>query len=349
MGNKFFGVRNKGCRIREYTADGLRCVSLENHLIRVGILLDKGADIFEFVYKPQDVDFMFHSPLPFAKDVIPTAANPAGNFMDFYEGGWQVMFPGISTGGCVYGAALGMHGEAALLAWDMEVLTDHASEISVRFSVRTLRFPFRLSRTLTLRENDCTLSIEEQIVNEGRQEVSYQWGQHPALGGGFLDDSCEICVDGNPTVQAVQTDLGETCCLAPGQQGVWPTAVGRDKEAVDLSVVHGMDSREYREFGLSGLKEGAFEVRNRRLQLGFGMKWDKEVFPYLWVWQMYGGGADYPFYGRAYTLALEMWNSLPGGLEHAVAAGTAPRLKEGESIRTSYEVFVHDYMSVRDC
>nr|WP_275061462.1 aldose 1-epimerase [Diplocloster modestus] len=321
----------------------MRCVSLENNLIRVGILLDKGADIFEYIYKPQDVDFMFRSPLPFAKGAIPTTANPAGNFMDFYEGGWQVMFPGISTGGCVCGAALGMHGEAALLAWDMEVVRDEAAEISVRLEVRTMRFPFRLSRTLKLRENDCTLYIEEQVVNEGRQEISYQWGQHPALGGSFLDDSCEICVDGYPAFQAVQADLGPACCLAPGQRGIWPAATGRDKKDVDLSAVHSMDSREYREFGLSELKEGAFEVLNHRRQLGFGMKWDKEVFPYIWVWQMYGGGAGYPFYGRAYTLALEMWNSLPGGLENAVAAGTAPSLKEGESIRTSYEVFVRDY------
>ena len=86
MDIQYFGKRNYGCRIREYTADGLRCVSLENNLVRVGILLDKGADIFEFVYKPRDVDFMFTSPLPFAKNIIPTSANPAGNFMDYYEG-----------------------------------------------------------------------------------------------------------------------------------------------------------------------------------------------------------------------------------------------------------------------
>lgn len=345
MDIQYFGKRNYGCRIREYTADGLRCVSLENNLVRVGILLDKGADIFEFVYKPRDVDFMFTSPLPFAKNIIPTSANPAGNFMDYYEGGWQEMFPGISTGGCVNKASLGMHGEVALLPWDIEVLKDDVSEVSVRLRVRTLRFPFLLTRTLTLRENDSTLYVEEQIDNEGRQELPYQWGHHPALGGGFLDDSCEICVEGNPSFQAVSADLGPTCCLAAGQQGIWPTAVGRTGETVDLSAVRGLDSREYREFGLSGLQEGAFEVRNHRLRLGFGMKWDKEVFAHIWVWQMYGGGADYPFYGRAYTLALEMWNSLPGGLENAVAAGTAPRLKEGESIRTSYEVFVRDYQS----
>ena len=54
--------RNFGCRIREFQYKGLRTVTLENELLRAGILADKGSDIFELLYKPKDVDFLWHSP-----------------------------------------------------------------------------------------------------------------------------------------------------------------------------------------------------------------------------------------------------------------------------------------------
>jgi len=51
--------RKQGCRLSlDYTYKGMRVGFLENDLIRVGILLDKGADIFEFTYKPRDLDFL---------------------------------------------------------------------------------------------------------------------------------------------------------------------------------------------------------------------------------------------------------------------------------------------------
>src|SRR5262249_59986055 len=50
--------RNWGARLREYdVAGGLRAVFLENELLRVGVLADRGTDVFELLYKPRDLDF----------------------------------------------------------------------------------------------------------------------------------------------------------------------------------------------------------------------------------------------------------------------------------------------------
>lgn len=45
--------RNYKCRIREIIYKGLRTVTLENELIKVTVLADKGTDIIEFLYKPK--------------------------------------------------------------------------------------------------------------------------------------------------------------------------------------------------------------------------------------------------------------------------------------------------------
>jgi len=53
----------KGCRVSsEWTYNGLQALILENELLKASILVDFGAKIFEFIYKPTDRDFMYHHP-----------------------------------------------------------------------------------------------------------------------------------------------------------------------------------------------------------------------------------------------------------------------------------------------
>jgi hypothetical protein len=66
MGSK----RNYGCRITtDLLLNGIRAVVLENEKLRITILVDKGADIYEFLYKPLDIDFMWRSPVELQKPV----------------------------------------------------------------------------------------------------------------------------------------------------------------------------------------------------------------------------------------------------------------------------------------
>ena len=56
--------RNWGARVLEYEYAGMRTVFLENEKLRVGVLADKGTDVFEFNYKPRDVDFVWLRAVP---------------------------------------------------------------------------------------------------------------------------------------------------------------------------------------------------------------------------------------------------------------------------------------------
>src|SRR6266511_3745216 len=49
-------LRTHGCRVSdEWTHRGMRAAVLENELLRVLVLLDRGAEIVEFRYKPLDL------------------------------------------------------------------------------------------------------------------------------------------------------------------------------------------------------------------------------------------------------------------------------------------------------
>jgi hypothetical protein len=57
--NRYRPQRNWGTRVLEYRYRGMRVVFLENELLRVRVLAAKGADVFEFNYKPRDMDFVW--------------------------------------------------------------------------------------------------------------------------------------------------------------------------------------------------------------------------------------------------------------------------------------------------
>jgi hypothetical protein len=96
-GVSYYHNRNFGCRLNEIFFKGYRTLVLENEKIKVSILLDKGADIIEFLYKPLDVNFLWHSPLELNGNNKNPVARPldGGSFFDIYEGGWQELFPSI--------------------------------------------------------------------------------------------------------------------------------------------------------------------------------------------------------------------------------------------------------------
>ena len=330
--------RNYGCRLREYLYRGLRTVTLENELLRVTVLLDKGSDVVELLYKPEDLDVMWHSPLGVrAPAYTATVANPPGSFLDHYPGGWQELFPSIGRG-CTYrGAALGTHGEACLLPWELRVQRDEPEIVTIAMQVRTVRTPFRLEKTLTLKSGDPTLYIEETVINEGRETLQAMWGHHPAFGPLFLDGSCRLDVPGGCRARTDERDFGPHAPLPRGAEFQWPTLTDREGHEWDLSRVPPPDSQVYFMVYLYEVPEGWYRLLNEKRGVGFAMRWDPELFPVIAVWMPCGGAVGYPWYGRIYAMAVEPWSSLPATLCEAAEGGTALSLEAGQELHTRLE------------
>ena len=142
--------RNYGCRILEYTFNEYTNIKMENDLIQINILVDKGTDITQIQYKPFDMDFMWQNPYGMAGNHsknIPSFSNPIGSNLDYYLGGWHEAFPG----GGPYkdmSAMMGIHGEVALKQWGFRVLEDTEEKISIQFNGSAHIYKFALSQRL---------------------------------------------------------------------------------------------------------------------------------------------------------------------------------------------------------
>jgi len=293
-----------GCRWACYNWKLGRILFMENSIIRITILVDKGTDIVEFVYKPLDIDFMWRSPFPLYGQGFPeTIHGKPGKFMDYYPGGWQECFPNAGAP-CEYkGADLGLHGEVAVLPWEYQIIESSKDILKIKFWVRTVRTPFYLEKTLTIEEGSASMKIEETVVNEAGEKMDFLWGHHPAFGEPFLDESCKI----NIQCENVEICPGDGISFTNLKQGTgrWPEVEGIDGKPVDLSKVPPPDAKISDVIFLSGLKEGKYEIINQRSSLGFRFEFPHKTFKYIWYWRIARGSFGYPWYGRTYNLALE--------------------------------------------
>jgi hypothetical protein len=320
----------------------MRVAFMENELLRVGVLVDKGADIFTFVYKPLHLDFMWQSPIEMRRPYTATSALPEGAFHDYYYGGWQEVLPSAGWASEPYlGTYQGLHGEVSLLPFATQVLEDTPERVRLRVSTRTYRSPLKLEREMSLERDKPVLFFKETLTNESPEDFAIMWGHHPAFGVPFLDEHCYV-----------QTPAGKVEVLDYHPNGLWEPGDGyefplvknrRTGELEDITKVRSKDEGSVDVIFFKELEQGWYGLTNAGLGVGFGMAWDADIFQYLWMWQVYGGHHDYPWYGRTYNCALETFTSYPpAGIKNAIENGTARVMKGGEVIETDFVALAYE-------
>ncbi len=312
----------------------MRVAFLENDLIRVGVVLDKGADIFEFTYKPKDLDFMWQSPIELRKPFVATSALPEGAFHDYFFGGWQEVLPSAGWASEPYlGTFQGLQGEVCLLPFEASIVVDTPETVSLRTWVRTYRSPLKLERTMTLKRDQGALFFHERLVNESPDEFAIMWGHHPAFGEPFLDTSCVV----RALAKKVEVLAFHPNGLwEPGGDYEFPMVPNRRTGKLqDITRVLGREAHSVDVVFFKELSEGCYTITNEKMGVGFGLGWDAGLFKYLWMWQVYNGHNYYPWYGRTYNCALEPFTGYPpAGVQNAIKNGTAYIMKPDEVIDT---------------
>jgi hypothetical protein len=305
----------------------MRMAVIENDRLRVVVALDRGAEIVEFGGQGNGgvrVDPLLRLPdrLRPAGDATRAGADGDMGFMDRYAGGWQEILPNGGSPSEHAGVRYGQHGDIALVPWSFDVLVDRADEATVACTGRSAAAPLAIERRMTLRSDRPVLLIEETLTNESDGPVDAMWGHHVAFGRPFLEDGGRIHTSGRTVTVHDPFPGDQVRRLIPGAAGTWPVVAG-PTGPIDLSVVpapgveHAMEMCYLSEF--DGPAWYAISGRSA----GFALRWDGDLFRYLWLWQELESGGGYPGWGSLYAVALEPWTSFPtNGLAAAVQRGT---------------------------
>lgn len=345
--NFYHHNRNYGCRYHEVIYKGFKTLILENEKLRTTIMVDKGTDIIELLYKPKDIDFMWKSPIDCeasSKNPV-TKELPSGGFLDVYEGGWQELLPSITTPTNYKNMGLGFHGEVFLLPWNYQVVVDTPEEVKIKFFVRMRRAPLFVTKYITITSDSSVLHFDEEVENEGDEEFKFMWGHHPALGKPFLDENCVIDLPENAKGQMYQIDFSGNSPFEPKTEFDWPNAPDKNNNIIDISKTMSPDKKTAFNTYVKNLKEGWYGITNLKKEIGFGMKWDINVFKYMLIWSVYRGFYDFPFYGRTYNIALEIYSAIPDCLDEVIELDRAIGLAPGEKITTSFQTIIYESKS----
>ncbi|WP_135546640.1 DUF4432 family protein [Paenibacillus cymbidii] len=301
-------LRNAGCRIvDDLTFKGYRSLLLENESLLIHLLLDRGGEPVRWQHKPTDTDFIWLSQRGIDRP-HPLYSN---DYEISYLGGWQEMFPEVSYTS-VYRNTTVHRGESAITPWDYTILQDDPERIEVQLVNRIRSMPFRTEKKIALTSGSAVVRIEETIVNlSSATALEANWGHHLAYGAPFLDRDTVAELTEGATVHHPAT----------GESWPWPAARQNGAE-VDLSRLP--EPGTPRDLLYVRAADGKYRLTNRRRGVSLEVRWDQEVWPYLWYWQNFGHDSDAPFFGRDYNIGLEMFNVPPKlTLAEAAAQGLA--------------------------
>lgn len=301
--------------VRGWRLGDLEAVVLENAALKVTILPELGAKVFELVDKAADRDLLWHN-----ERTPPRRAPYGAHFDDWWSGGWDEIFPTGDRAG-LHGELLPYMGELWSVPWTVETATDGDEAIVACRAFGTIA-PARFERRLSVRGDEPVLRARYRIVNLDVRPLPFLWGIHPCFAvapGHRIDHPASTMVVGvssDPSIGVV------------GQTYRWP-------ELPDPTAPGGRrDARRVRDradavFGghwATDLSDGWLALTDATTRRGVAIVFPRDVFPHAWLWQVYGGWRGH------HHVALEPWTGYPMQLEQAAAAGRARSLAPGEAL-----------------
>ncbi|MDD5658930.1 MAG: DUF4432 family protein [Actinomycetota bacterium] len=339
-------MRNYGCRIKNNISyKGVDVIFLENDLLRVGIITGKGTDFFEFLYKPKDMDFIWLSPFEFSppEKYFMTKNQSSGRFMDFYEGGWQEIFPN-GGGTCnVSGAEFGQHDEVSLLPWNYEIIEDAIDKIEVKFFVNTRLTPFLLEKNIILERNSPSIVINEKVFNKSSVDLNAIWGHHLSYGFPFLEEGCKISLNASgfttydlPGVSDENIELNK--------KHKWPILTTNDGKETDLSIIPSEKLETSKFLYIDEIAKGEYEIINEKKKLGIKIEWDKKIMPCLWYWQEFNKSTGYPWYKMSRVFGLEPFSTNIMGLNNTINKNKGLKIRGSSEIEFSLKIKVNEFI-----
>jgi hypothetical protein len=299
----------------DWTLHGLRAIVLENRCLRLVVLPEAGAKIWQITYKPLDAPLLWNHPR-----IAPAQQAIHARYDDVWSGGWDELFPNDEAGN-LHGDFLPDHGELWTGSWAAEAFRD-ADAVGVYLRFVTPISSFLVERKLVLRRDSATFEMQYRFTNQGSEAFPFLWKLHPAfaVSASHRIDFPSMTVLREPGFAG---SLGEAPLSFP-----WPHApIG--ETILDLRAVPDASSRATHFFYGTEMAEGWCGLTNRANGLASALRFDPAVFTSCWLFASHGG------WRNLNVAVLEPATGYPFQAQAMVDQGRARWLAPQEVLETS--------------
>jgi hypothetical protein len=299
----------------DWTLHGLKAIVLENRFLRIVVLPEAGAKIWQITYKPLDAPLLWNHPR------IEPAKQPIhARYDDVWSGGWDELFPNDESGD-LQGEFVPDHGELWTGSWKFGTF-EEANAVGVRLKFLTPITSFLVERTIVLQRASRNFEIRYRFTNQGTGKLPFLWKLHPAFA---VSEDHRLDF---PAMTAVREpgfpgSLGEAPFSFP-----WPHAQLVDT-SIDLRQIPAPDSGAVHFFYGTELAAGWCGITNRTNGLSAALKFDPEVFSSCWLFASHGG------WRNLNVAVLEPATGYPFRIQSMIDQGHARWLIPNESLETT--------------
>lgn len=307
----------------DWSYRGLQVVRLENEIMRLDVLPELGAKVWNMVHKPCDRNILWHNPR------VPPARQPFGaHFDDVWSGGWDELVPNDVPSEVLFGDMLPDHGEVWSQPSEWEVLEAGADSAAVRFVNYGRVYATRFEKTILLSANASCCRVQYRYANLGATAIDFLWNIHPALN---ISPDAHLDI---PAKRAI-TDEWSTSFCEGGTEFEWPYLMDRSGRRIDLRVVPPQGSLADIHLYMPDIEAGWYAVTDTAAKIGFGIAFPTDVFAHLWLFRPTGG------WRGLYTQIVEISNGLSTKLDVARETGNCGHLEPGEALEAEIAAVVY--------
>lgn len=247
-----------------------------------------GARVSSIVHTATGTEFLVRTPWA---DEEWSGTYPSGSsnkeWHRRYAGGWHTLVPHAGDARTLGGVEHPFHGEAAWRRW--RLVTRDAASCTLEVVLRTTPFVVRRSVTATA----AGVEVRQSVTNQSDRDVAFSWTEHPSFGSALIGPGSKLFIDSDPIETYFPRD--------GASHGGFRTVLAEGR--------------------------GSAELRNEDTGAAVVLRWDPELFPYLYVWQEHHQTVGFPWWGQVDTIALEPasrgYESDGGALGPIVLAGGA--------------------------
>jgi hypothetical protein len=307
-----------------WTLHGLRAILIENRYLRIVVLPEAGAKIWQITYKPLDAPVLWNHPR-----VLPAQHAIHARYDDVWSGGWDELFPNDEAGN-LQGEFLPDHGELWTGNWQAEPFQD-AESAGVRLRFTTPISSFLVERTIRLRPESAKFEIEYRFTNQNSEAYPFLWKLHPAFAV-----SANHRID-FPAMRVVREPAFPGTLAEAPTSFPWPYAQVGETE-VDLREVPDVSARAVHFFYGTEMASGWCGITNRANGLACALHFDPEIFSSCWLFASHGG------WRNLNVAVLEPSTGYPFQIQPMIDAERARWLGPGESLETTVQFTAQEGM-----